>query len=70
MLRYLVNEWNTHLENNNMNWFQHFKFAGGHSISVMIAAFKLMTHSLLPCFFPTAGANLLTDLKKDFTENG
>jgi hypothetical protein len=53
-----------------MNWFQHFIFAGGHAISVMVTAFKLITHSILPCFFSTAGANLLTKLKKDFTDNG
>ena len=39
-------------------------------ISVLITGFKLITHSILPCFFPTAGANLLTKLKKDFTDNG
>jgi hypothetical protein len=70
MLHYLVTEWNTHLDDNKMNWSQHFIFAGGHAVSVLVTAFKLITHSIFPCFFPTAGANLLTKLKKDFTDNG
>ena len=36
MLHYLVTEWNTHLDDNKMNWSQHFIFAGGHAVSVLV----------------------------------
>ena len=67
MLHYLVTEWNKHLDDNKMNWLQHFRFAAGHGICCVYYAVLLLIHATLPCFFPTAGAELTEELNKVFT---
>lgn len=67
MLQHLVRDWHKHLDENKMNWLQHFRFAGGQAMSCFYSAFLLIIHATLPCFFPTAGAELTEELNKVFT---
>lgn len=67
MLQHLVRDWHKHLDENKMNWLQHFRFAGGHAMSCLYSAILLFIHATLPCFFPTAGAELTEELNKVFT---
>jgi len=56
-----------HLQENNMTYFDHLKFASYHSFLCMKAAFYLIIHSVLPCFFGGTGSNLVTKMSKYFT---
>lgn len=67
MLQHLVEDWHKHLDENKMTWFQHFRFAGGQAMSCLFSAVLLLIHATLPCFFPTAGAELTEKLNKVFT---
>jgi hypothetical protein len=65
----LYNKWIQHLKENNMSYLQHFMFAFFYGICCLLAGFYLIIHSVFPCFFPTAGSNLVTRLNKIFKKN-
>ena len=46
----LRDKWIEHLEENNMTYCQHFKFAGYGALLIGINCVRLMIHALLPCF--------------------
>jgi len=58
--------WIDHLKDNNMTYLQHMKFAIFHGACCVLAGFCLVVHSILPCFFATAGSDLVTKLDKSF----
>jgi hypothetical protein len=49
-----------------MTYAQHMIFAAKYGMLCLLAGFYLIVHSVLPCFFPTAGSNLVTKLSKRF----
>tara|TARA_B100001094_G_scaffold232266_1_gene227110 strand:+ start:248 stop:475 length:228 start_codon:yes stop_codon:yes gene_type:complete len=65
----LVKKWKDHLNNNNMTYWQHLKFAVGHGVCCIKAGLFLCVHGLLPCFRRRAGERLVHRLDKDFIEH-
>jgi hypothetical protein len=57
-----------HLLENNMTYVQHFKFALKYGSLCVIAGFYLIAHAVLPCFFQTAGSDLIKKLSKSFAK--
>ena len=64
----LRKKWNEHLNENNMTYWQHFRFAVGHGLICIRAGVYLCIHGLLPCFRRRAGTKLVQRLDKVFTE--
>lgn len=64
----LYNKWREHLKENNMTYFEHLIFAFFYGASCLLAGFYLIIHAFLPCFFPTAGSDLVTKLSKIFNK--
>lgn len=62
----LRKRWNEHLQQNKMTYIEHLIFALIYGLSCLLAGFYLIIHSVLPCFFPTAGSDLVTKLSKRF----
>jgi hypothetical protein len=51
-----------HLSENNMTYYQHFKFAIFHGCVCLLAGICLILHAFLPCIFQTAGSDLVQSL--------
>ena len=64
----LRKKWNEHLSENNMTYWQHFRFAIGHGLICIRAGVYLCIHGMLPCFRRRAGTKLVQRLEKVFTE--
>lgn len=62
-------KWNEHLKNNNMTYVEHMIFAMFYGMCCLLAGFYLIVHSVLPCFFQTAGSDLVKKLNKRFNVN-
>jgi hypothetical protein len=62
----LYKSWTSHLKENNMTYIEHLIFALFYGCSCLLAGLLLIIHSVLPCFFPAAGSNLVTKLSKRF----
>lgn len=62
----LYQKWIQHLKKNNMTYIEHFIFALFYGLCCLLAGVLLIIHSVLPCFFPTAGGDLVTKLSKRF----
>ncbi len=62
-------KWNNHLKENNMTYIEHLIFALYYGCCCLLAGFYLIVHSVLPCFFPTAGSDLVYSLSKRFSKN-
>ena len=45
-----------------MTYYQHFKFAVFHGFVCVLAGVCLIIHAILPCFFQTAGSDLVQSL--------
>ncbi len=58
-----------HLNQNKMNYWQHFIFACGHGVKCIKAGFFLIIHSIIPALFPKTGSNLVKKLNKSFTDH-
>jgi len=57
-----MNKIKQHLQENNMTYYQHFKFAMVHGLICILAGLCLIVHSFLPCIFQTAGSDLVQSL--------
>ena len=57
-----------HLEQNDMTYWEHFRFASSYGIGCIYYGIMLILHSLIPAYFSTAGATLANKLNKVFTE--
>lgn len=62
----IKNLWINHLKENNMTYTEHMIFALFYGLCCLLAGLYLIIHSVLPCFFPTAGSDLVTKLSKRF----
>ena len=49
-----------------MTYYQHFKFAMVHGVICLVAGISLIIHAVLPCWFQTAGSDLVTLLANVF----
>ena len=62
----LKQKWLNHLKQNNMTYIEHMIFALFYGLCCCLAGLYLIVHSVLPCFFPTAGSDLVKKLSKRF----
>ena len=62
----LYKKWTKHLKENNMTYVENLIFALFYGLCCLLAGLYLIVHSILPCFFPTAGSDLVTKLSKRF----
>jgi hypothetical protein len=62
----LYKKWISHLKENHMTYIEHLIFALFYGCFCLLAGFLLIVHAVLPCFFPTAGSDLVTNLSKRF----
>jgi len=58
-----------HLNDNNMGYWEHLRFAFSHGIRCIKAGVLLILHSIIPALFPKTGSILVNKLNKDFTEH-
>jgi hypothetical protein len=62
----LYRKWIDHLNQNHMTYVEHLLFALFYGLCCLIAGILLIVHAICPCFFPTAGSDLVTKLSKRF----
>jgi hypothetical protein len=62
----LKKKWIDHLAENKMTYIEHLIFALFYGSCCLLAGLLLIIHAVLPCFFPTAGSDLVTKLSKRF----
>lgn len=62
-------KWINHLTENNMSYIEHMIFALYYGCCCLLAGLYLIIHSVLPCFFQTAGSDLVTNLNKIFNSH-
>jgi hypothetical protein len=62
----LSQKWIKHLQQNNMTYVEHLIFALFYGSCCLLAGLLLIIHATLPCFFPTAGSDLVTKLSQRF----
>jgi hypothetical protein len=62
----MIKQIRQHLQENNMTYWQHLKFAASYGFTCVVAGLLLIFHSLLPCFFQTSGRDLLRTLEVVF----
>jgi hypothetical protein len=55
-----------HLSDNNMTYLQHLYFAFCHGIICLVAGLCLIIHAVFPCWFQTAGSDLVSLLANVF----
>jgi len=58
-----------HLNDNNMGYWEHLRFASTHGVRCIKAGVLLILHSIIPALFPKTGSILVNKLNKDFTEH-
>jgi hypothetical protein len=63
-----MNKIKEHLTENNMSYYQHLKFAMLLAFLSLLAGCCLIVHAIFPCWFQTAGSNLVTKLSKIFNK--
>jgi hypothetical protein len=51
-----------HLNENNMTYWQHLKFAAFHGFVCLVAGLCLIIHALFPCWFQTSGSDLVQSM--------
>lgn len=62
-------KWIKHLKDNNMTYWQHLLFAGGHGVRCLKAGVLLIIHSIIPALFPKTGSHLVNRLNKSFIDH-
>lgn len=55
-----------HLQENNMTYMQHFKFAVFYAFVCFVASLSLVIHAVFPCFLQTTGSDLVRTLSTVF----
>ena len=58
-----------HLNDNNMGYWEHLRFASTHGVRCIKAGVLLILHSIIPALFHKTGSILVNKLNKDFTEH-
>jgi|TARA_B100000073_G_scaffold278413_1_gene238773 hypothetical protein len=57
-----------HLEDNDMTYWEHFRFASGYGVECIYHGLLLILHSIIPAYFERTGSKLVNKLNKVFTE--
>ena len=57
-----------HLQENDMTYWEHFRFASGYGVQCIHHGILLILHSIIPAYFSKSGSNLVNKLNKVFTE--
>jgi len=57
-----------HLRENDMTYWEHFRFASSYGIKCIKAGCLLILHSIIPAYFSKAGATITNLLNKVFTD--
>ena len=57
-----------HLEDNDMTYWEHFRFAAGYGVACIYHGLLLILHSLIPAYFDFAGGRLTNKLNEVFTD--
>ena len=57
-----------HLQENDMTYWEHFRFASGFGIKCIKAGFLLIFHSIIPAFFSSTGTKLVNKLNEYFID--
>ena len=57
-----------HLAENDMTYWEHFRFASSYGIYCIYHGILLIAHSIIPAYFATTGSNLVNKLNKVFTD--
>ena len=57
-----------HLEDNDMTYWEHFRFAAGYGVLCIYHGLLLVIHSLIPAYFDLTGGELTNKLNKVFTD--
>ena len=57
-----------HLEDNDMTYWEHFRFASSYGVNCIYYGLLLILHSLIPAYFGLAGGKLTNKLNKVFTD--
>jgi hypothetical protein len=58
----MKNKIKEHLIENNMTYYQHFKFAVFFGCLSLIAGVCLIIHAFFPCWFQTSGSDLVQSM--------
>jgi hypothetical protein len=66
MLTKFKNLWIKHLTENSMSYFEHMFFALLYSGLCFLASIYLLIHAIFPCFYQTAGSDLVKMLASVF----
>jgi hypothetical protein len=69
MIKSLILRAKEHLTENNMSYYQHLKFAMALGFLSLFSGCSLIVHAVFPCWFQTAGSNLVTKLSKTFNKS-
>jgi hypothetical protein len=62
----LLKKIKNHLEENNMTYMEHLKFASYYGMLCILHGLGLVIHSIFPCFFIKSGTNLKNKLAENF----
>ena len=57
-----------HLEDNDMTYWEHFRFASGYGVTCIYNGLLLILHSIIPAYFGLTGGKLTNKLNKVFTD--
>ena len=57
-----------HLRENDMTYWEHFRFASGYGFKCIIAGCLLIFHSIIPAYFSLIGSKITNELNKVFTD--
>ena len=56
------------MEDNDMTYWEHFRFASSYGVNCIYYGLLLIFHSLIPAYFGLAGSKLTNKLNKVFTD--
>lgn len=66
----MFNEAKKHLEENNMTYLQHLRFAVTYSFICLCASLSLIIHAIFPCWLQNTGSDLVRTLSLVFKKRG
>lgn len=68
-MKNLLSKWRNHLSENDMTYYEHFKFALFYGFVCFAASISLFFHALFPCWLQETGSDLVRILSKVFRKH-
>jgi predicted ABC-type exoprotein transport system permease subunit len=68
-MKEILSKWKNHLIENDMTYYEHFKFASFYSFICFLASVSLLLHAVFPCWLQYTGSDLLRVLSKVFRKH-